>query len=180
MTGATIIIKKGNDYIITKVRHSGYDTRDFFDQPNIFKTPFDKLSKRYHTWRKDTPVRVKDRVGPICRKFNLRDPGAVLSKYTVNGMQFKMPPMNATPNLLFDAADAVADQIWLDYEKRTGKEEGMFCGYGDYTWLIDYDNKKIHDLRDEELHDKKDEENVNDTTNPDNLWPIYNLKGKVK
>ncbi len=134
MTGATVVIKKNNDFYVGKVRHSGYDVDDFFkiidddadeDDTGIFTHAPEDLWDEYIKWRRGSMSGLS--IG--CEIITNHD----------HGYHFNAVPPAGSVQSLFDWAVLEAEtQIEL-----SDPDDGMLCGYEDYGLVVDYDNNTL-------------------------------------
>ena len=138
MTGATVILKQGLDYVLFKMRHDGYFVQEYFkDKKQAFKQPLDKaivemmksFEKQYNcTYPDEYSIETSYPYGfktKLNDKFDLYDPSSF------NSLEAKLE-----------------EQMIKDCTKKNKDpdEEGLFCGYGDYLVILDYDTKEVFGL----------------------------------
>lgn len=51
MTGAVILVKKGNQFILFRVWQSGYDVLEYFGDNCVTNIPFEQQISKYREWR---------------------------------------------------------------------------------------------------------------------------------
>lgn len=137
MTGAEVIIKKGDIYILGKVRHSGYDVEEFFKKPDLFDIPFDDLWTSYLTWRR--------------KGFSDISLGAEIETNFDKGYQTQFTDKPEIKPHLEKYINS--NYYWKSFEDVLGRfhnlieqideEDGLTCSYGDFQYYIDYDTKKV-------------------------------------
>lgn len=125
MTGAEVIIKKGRWVCLGKVRHTGYDTKEFFKK-SVFKTKPEELWEKYLKWRR------KD-FGDDAIKSE------IITDYDLGFC------MSFSKNIRMKDID---DFFHLKYQieeliRSANENDGYLCGYGDYLVYVDYDKKDI-------------------------------------
>jgi len=134
MTGAEVIIKQGNKCILGKVRHDGYDVDEFFKDA-IFELAPDKIWPGYQQYRKDVGCYFE---------------GEEIETHYEDGFPFDFESdidVYKEPNRWFNTAMECAESLLRT--EHDANEEGYICSYGDYRFIVDYDNKKIIDTSDE-------------------------------
>jgi hypothetical protein len=126
MTGAEVLIKKGNSIVLGKVRFDGYDVKDFFKGKKIFNIDHLELWKKYLEFRR------KD-FSDVCLKSE------ITTEYD-NGFcnVFVKEPVIID----IDEFNSVVKHIESLIES-SNPEDGYLCGYTDYMVLVDYDKKKV-------------------------------------
>lgn len=126
MTGAEVLIKNGNNVILGKVRHSGYDVKEFFKGKKIFKTDYTELWKKYLEFRR------KD-FSDVCLKSE------ITTEYD-NGFCniFVEEPVITNNDEFYSLVKHIESLI-----ESSNPEDGYLCGYTDYMVLVDYDKKKV-------------------------------------
>jgi hypothetical protein len=126
MTGATILIKKGNSVILGKVRFDGFDVKDFFKGKKIFNIDHLELWKKYLEFRR------KD-FSDICIKSEIQ---TEYDKGFCN--EFLEEPVIVDQNTFYNVVGRIEDLI-----EKSNPDDGYLCGYSDYSVLVDYDKKKV-------------------------------------
>lgn len=128
MTGATLYAKKGTSMWVVKSRHTGYDLKDY-------------LSKSQINWN-DNPENpligyLKYHIGPIYRGCDLW----CTRNFIVSGMDH-----------IWNNSKTTKENISLFKEghyilKNGTIEDDYNCEYEDYVYLLDFDNKKVLNVR---------------------------------
>ena len=123
MTGAEVIIKKGRWVCLGKVRHTGYDVKDFFKK-SVFKTKPEELWDKYLKWRR----KDYNETSLLSEIITDYDSGfsTVFSK-------------NIKVNTFYDLYN-LKTQI-EDLFRSASVSDGYLCGYGDYLVFVDYNKK---------------------------------------
>jgi len=126
MTGAEVLIKQGNSVVLGKVRHDGYDVKDFFKGKKIFNIDHLELWKEYLKFRR------KD-FSDICLKSEIQ------TEYDEGFCNvFSEEPIITDDDTFYNVVKAIENLI-----ESCNPEDGYLCGYTDYMVLVDYDKKKV-------------------------------------
>jgi hypothetical protein len=126
MTGAEVLIKKGNSVVLGKVRHSGYGVKDFFKGKKIFNIDHTEL------WKKFLEFRRKD--------YSDISLGSEIQTEYDEGFcnVFLEEPIITDDDKFLNVVELIENLI-----KSCDPQDGYLCGYTDYMVLVDYDKKKI-------------------------------------
>ena len=125
MTGAEVIIKKGRWVCLGKVRHTGYDVKDFFKK-SVFKTKPEELWDKYLKWRR------KDYNETSLLSEIITDYDSGFS--TVFSKNIKVNTVDDFYNLKTQIEDLI---------RSASVSDGYLYGYGDYLVFVDYNKKEI-------------------------------------
>lgn len=139
MTGAAVVIISGKKCCVGKVRHSGYDTQEFFGDRSNFNTPFDKLWPSYIEWRRTgmTPVSMSAEIDETDYDmgwfFDIEDEGTLTLLNA--GVSEDTTKLQSLYNMLYVQFEAFVEKnsSYKDFDS-------YMCGYNDYTWIVFYND----------------------------------------
>ena len=127
MTGASILIKQGNVFLLGKVRHTGYDVKKFFYGTKPFKT-----NSIHEMWKNYLTFRRKD-----YSEDSLK--AEIISDYDDGFCQEFLEEQEVK---------TVDDFLNVTYKiecliRSSNPDDGYLCGYSDYLVFVNCDNKEI-------------------------------------
>lgn len=145
MTGAEIVLKQGDNYILFKIRHDGYFVEEYFkDSKMAFK----------HSFQDTMPNFIKE----FMNEYG--DPQYEIETFYPQGFSTSLPKNYDFKDLyqkgtLGEFTDLLLENLSKDCLLKTidPDEEGLFCGYQDYCIFLDFDQKLIFGF----LNDDDDE-----------------------
>lgn len=128
MTGATILIKQGNAFLLGKVRHTGYDVKEFFYENIPFTTTsMQEIWKNYLTFRRkeynEDSLKseiITDYDEGFCHEF------------------MEEQPQIKTIDEFFDITHKIEELI-----RSSNPDDGYVCFYSDYLVFVDCETKDI-------------------------------------
>lgn len=135
MTGATVVIRRGTDFIMCKVRHDGMDVLDFFDRKNFFD-----LFPVYREPIKEYLRARYDPSNPFVADEIQTDFKEGFSCQLVG--DFEVYDYTSFENLL----DRIVEKL-----HEISPEDNLDCSYVDYCILVDYNLGEVFDARKEEV-----------------------------
>lgn len=127
MTGATILIKQGNAFLLGKVRHTGYDVKKFFYGTHPFTT-----TSMSEIWQNYLTFRRKDYSADSLKSEIITDYDEGFCH------EFLEEPEIKTVDDFLDVTYRIECLI-----KSCNPHDGYLCGYSDYFVLVNCETKDI-------------------------------------
>ena len=136
MTGMEMLVVGGNECVLGKVRHDGYDVVDWIEHvgaDNVLKMKLDGVWKAYYGWR-------WKKMSDISRMSEIE------SEYQKGGFPFKTvekASAMSAEDLMEQANEYLQEEESAKMIKEPDFYEGYLCGYKDYEVVVNIDAGKI-------------------------------------